>query len=60
MNPEVANVLICGCVVAVLCLCSFVAGFVRGVSTEWHRVQRESRRQSVLDRLKPGPHRFGA
>ena len=52
MNPEVANVLICGCVVAVLCLCSFVAGWVRGSDAGRKLLEKEQARDEALARIK--------
>ena len=58
MNPDVANVLTAGCAIAVLLLVSFVAGWVRGSDAERQRVEKESQRQSALDRIKAGPRGY--
>jgi hypothetical protein len=55
MNPDVANVLIVACVLAVFGLCGYSAGWIQGSKEGRKQLEREQARTLALDRLSKLP-----
>ena len=52
MNPDVANVLIAACVVAVFSLCGYSVGWIQGSKEGRKQLEREQARKLALTRLR--------